>query len=67
MQIHRQEACPTCHGQSNASGAMICPECNGTGKVTQMGGRMKFDILPALQRNGEDLQRLRHMSRRGRG
>ncbi len=23
---------------------MTCPECHGTGKVTQMGGRMKFNI-----------------------
>jgi molecular chaperone DnaJ len=23
---------------------MQCPECNGTGQVTQMGGRMKFNI-----------------------
>jgi molecular chaperone DnaJ len=44
MQIHRQEICPTCHGQAHTGGAMTCPECNGTGKVTQMGGRMKFDI-----------------------
>jgi molecular chaperone DnaJ len=23
---------------------MTCPECNGTGQVTQMGGRMKFNL-----------------------
>ncbi len=44
MQIHRQETCPTCHGQSTAGGSVQCPECNGTGQVTQMGGRMKFNI-----------------------
>jgi molecular chaperone DnaJ len=44
MQIHRQEVCPTCHGQSTTGGPMPCPECNGTGQVTQMGGRMKFNI-----------------------
>ena len=44
MQIHRQETCPTCHGQSTSGGPMQCPECNGTGQVTQMGGRMKFNI-----------------------
>ncbi len=44
MQVHRQETCPTCHGQAQTGGPMPCPECNGTGQVTQMGGRMKFNI-----------------------
>jgi molecular chaperone DnaJ len=44
MQIHRLETCPTCHGQASTGGSMQCPECNGTGQVTQMGGRMKFNI-----------------------
>jgi molecular chaperone DnaJ len=43
IQINRQEACPTCHGQASAGGGQ-CAECNGTGQVTQMGGRMKFNI-----------------------
>ncbi len=30
---------------------MQCPECNGTGQVTQMGGRMKFNI-PCPRCNG---------------
>jgi molecular chaperone DnaJ len=42
--VHRQEACPTCHGQAQTGGPVQCPECNGTGQVTQMGGRMKFNI-----------------------
>jgi molecular chaperone DnaJ len=44
MQVHRQETCPTCHGNAAAGGPMTCPECGGTGHVTQMGGRMKFNI-----------------------
>ncbi len=44
IQVNRQEICPTCHGQAFTGGAMQCPECNGTGQVTQMGGRMKFNI-----------------------
>ncbi|MDE3201252.1 MAG: J domain-containing protein [Acidobacteriota bacterium] len=51
LQIHRQETCPTCHGQAHAGGPMPCPECNGTGRVTQMGGRMKFNI-PCPRCNG---------------
>lgn len=51
LQIHRQEICPTCHGQAHLGGPMPCPECSGTGQVTQMGGRMKFNI-PCPRCNG---------------
>ncbi|MGA3371241.1 MAG: J domain-containing protein [Terracidiphilus sp.] len=51
MEIHRQETCPTCHGQASTGGSIQCPECNGTGQVTQMGGRMKFNI-PCPRCNG---------------
>jgi molecular chaperone DnaJ len=44
IEIHRQEVCPTCHGQASSGAPMTCPECSGTGQVTQMGGRMKFNI-----------------------
>jgi molecular chaperone DnaJ len=44
IQVNRQEVCPTCHGQAHSGGTVQCPECNGTGQVTQMGGRMKFNI-----------------------
>ena len=51
LQINRQETCPTCHGQAHTGGSTTCPECNGTGQVTQMGGRMKFNI-PCPRCNG---------------
>jgi molecular chaperone DnaJ len=44
LEVHRQETCPTCHGQASTGGPTQCSECNGTGQVTQMGGRMKFNI-----------------------
>jgi len=44
IQINRQEVCPSCHGQAHTGGSMTCPECHGAGQVTQMGGRMKFNI-----------------------
>ena len=44
LQIQRQEVCPTCKGKASTGGSQTCPECNGTGQVTQMGGRMKFNI-----------------------
>jgi molecular chaperone DnaJ len=55
IQINRQETCPTCHGQaqnpSQPGGPVTCPECSGSGQVTQMGGRMKFNI-PCPRCNG---------------
>ena len=44
LEIQRQEVCPTCKGRSTAGGPTECPGCHGTGQVTQMGGRMKFNI-----------------------
>src|ERR1017187_8081008 len=44
LEIQRQETCPTCKGKSTTGGSIDCPECQGTGQVTQMGGRMKFNI-----------------------
>jgi molecular chaperone DnaJ len=44
LEIQRQETCPTCKGRSTTGGVEACPECKGTGQVTQMGGRMKFNI-----------------------
>jgi molecular chaperone DnaJ len=43
IQVTRQEVCPSCKGKP-AGGGGPCPECQGTGQVTQMGGRMKFKI-----------------------
>jgi molecular chaperone DnaJ len=51
IQVNRQETCPTCHGMAQTGGPIACPECNGTGQVTQMGGRMKFNI-PCPNCNG---------------
>ncbi len=45
LNISRQETCSTCHG-SGASGnnVAVCPECDGSGTVTQMAGAMKFNL-----------------------
>jgi molecular chaperone DnaJ len=45
IQINRYEECPVCHGTGgNESGSMACPQCSGTGNVTQMAGNMKFNL-----------------------
>ena len=44
LEIQRQEVCPGCHGRGNTGGTQTCSECHGTGQVTQMGGKMKFNL-----------------------
>ncbi len=45
LNISRQETCETCHGKGTAGGNVaVCPECDGSGTVTQMAGAMKFNL-----------------------
>ena len=44
LQVVRQEVCPSCKGKSSTGAGGSCPECQGSGQVTQLGGRMKFNI-----------------------
>jgi molecular chaperone DnaJ len=45
LNINRQEVCGTCGGSGAAgSGSAICPECQGSGNVTQMAGAMRFNL-----------------------
>jgi molecular chaperone DnaJ len=45
LNVTRQEICATCGGSGSVGGATtVCPECDGTGQVTQMAGAMKFSL-----------------------
>ncbi len=45
LNISRQEICETCHGSGSAgNNVAVCPECDGSGTVTQMAGAMKFNL-----------------------
>jgi molecular chaperone DnaJ len=45
LNIMRQDTCETCHGTgSSGNNVAVCPECDGTGTVTQMAGAMKFNL-----------------------
>ncbi len=45
LNISRQETCSTCGGSGTSGGTSeVCPECDGTGKVTQMAGSMRFSL-----------------------
>jgi molecular chaperone DnaJ len=45
LNISRYEVCGTCHGTgSSGGGEVTCPQCHGSGNVTQMAGAMKFSL-----------------------
>ena len=44
LSITRQDACPVCKGAATVGSGQQCPECHGTGQVTQTSGRMKFNM-----------------------
>ena len=48
LNITRYEVCDTCHGSGTAAGSgageTTCPECKGTGNVSQMAGAMRFNL-----------------------
>jgi molecular chaperone DnaJ len=45
VNITRYDVCTTCHGSgSSGAGEVSCPQCKGTGQVTQMAGAMKFNL-----------------------
>jgi len=48
LNITHLEVCPVCHGAGFAPGEeKTCPTCNGSGEVTQMSGKMRFQITCA--------------------
>jgi molecular chaperone DnaJ len=45
IEITRYEQCVVCHGTGgNEAGSASCPQCGGTGNVSQMAGNMKFNL-----------------------
>jgi molecular chaperone DnaJ len=45
VNITRYDVCDTCHGSgSSGAGETTCPQCKGTGHVSQMAGAMKFNL-----------------------
>jgi molecular chaperone DnaJ len=56
LNVTRQDVCSNCHGQGYIEAPGKCPECNGTGQVTQTGGRMKFNVpCPRCQGTGKNI------------
>jgi molecular chaperone DnaJ len=44
LNITRQVTCDNCAGKGVVGTAATCPECHGSGQITQTSGRMKFNI-----------------------
>ena len=45
LNITRYDVCGTCHGSgSTGTGEVTCPQCKGSGHVSQMAGAMKFNL-----------------------
>jgi molecular chaperone DnaJ len=56
LNISRLDVCPTCHGQGFQEAPGKCPECGGTGQITQTGGRMKFNVqCPRCHGTGKNI------------
>ena len=56
LNITRRDVCGTCHGKGYIESPGTCPECGGTGQVTQTGGRMKFNVsCPRCHGTGKNI------------
>jgi molecular chaperone DnaJ len=56
LNITRQDVCANCHGEGYIEAPGKCPECNGTGQITQTGGRMKFNVTcPRCHGTGKNI------------
>jgi len=56
LNVTRHDVCSTCHGQGFLESPGKCPECGGTGQITQTGGRMKFNVqCPRCHGTGKNL------------
>jgi molecular chaperone DnaJ len=55
LNINRYETCGTCRGSgSSGAGEVTCPQCQGSGNVSQMAGAMKFNLTcPRCQGSGK--------------
>ena len=56
LNITRRDVCTTCRGKGYIENPGTCPQCKGTGQVTQTGGRMKFNVpCPRCHGTGKNL------------
>ena len=44
LSITRLDTCNVCHGTGAVGTERVCPECGGSGQVTQTSGKMRFQV-----------------------
>jgi molecular chaperone DnaJ len=56
LNISRHDTCGNCHGQGFLEAPGKCPQCGGSGQITQTSGRMKFNVqCPRCHGTGKNL------------
>jgi molecular chaperone DnaJ len=56
LNITRLDTCTNCHGKGYLEAPGVCPQCDGSGQVTQTGGRMKFNVAcPRCNGTGKNI------------
>jgi molecular chaperone DnaJ len=56
LNITRLDTCTNCHGNGYLEAPGVCPQCKGSGQVTQTGGRMKFNVAcPRCNGTGKNI------------
>jgi molecular chaperone DnaJ len=56
LNITRRDVCGNCHGNGYIESPGKCPECGGSGQITQTGGRMKFNVpCPRCHGTGKNI------------
>jgi molecular chaperone DnaJ len=56
LNITRHDTCGNCHGAGYLESPGKCPQCGGSGQITQTSGRMKFNVqCPRCHGTGKNL------------
>jgi molecular chaperone DnaJ len=56
INVTRQDQCTNCHGNGFLEQPGTCPQCGGSGQITQTSGRMKFNVpCPRCHGTGKNI------------
>jgi molecular chaperone DnaJ len=60
LSITRLDVCNVCHGKGFAGEEKVCPTCGGSGQVTEVSGKMRFQITCSRCGGSGKLQSMCH-------